>query len=738
MKNKLSPIISLVLFSSLFVISEEVSFGQVPVQYYTPTLSSLKTAPKIPESINVGEGCIFDPPNSNILRETNPCPGGIDNVEFELYVQTVVASEMSAAWGTFDTKISGGTGDEGMNALKAQAVASRSFAINYQENNDSLICRIEKCQRFVEANKDSIENNVAAYQPAVDAVIQTKHYVLVDARNPEEGISPAFYAASTNSLDGTGKDPESELCTSFVDGWTGDPGFGDASGEYFYNINGQSGFPCHADDVLTTDGDTVGVFPNRGYPRAGHGAGMSQTGALRWAIGTAWNPPGEDYADTTRTTTGFANSGDIGDTIPGFDLKYLKDWRQILMHYYVYPFSPTHRSNPGPTTRLYQLSVAHTDSSVGTTLNLEAGRWEGIEVKFLNDVSAIIGSSTETLTLAPDTSGRQTFLICEEGADVDIQATLVLDGQDVESTCTGVPGKLANLKLSQGGTVKSTGACLQAGAYANVTIGAGKEVGFEDGGFLSSQEGTFTLNDNAIIGITSTAGAPEVHGGSSFILGTNSKLVFHRDAVIGEQDSAAVIFDGGDIDIYDGHVEFWNPDFDTDDIVIHNGGNASFYGDNILISANFEARIGSTFRAGPDDTSFPSEANMGGDHRLVLEGKDESDEDTVAEEQPEEIVEVSSDSSDDNSITIESYPNPFNPTTTIRYRLESDEFVTLKVYNMLGQEVNTLVSDFQTKGVWESLWDGRDNAGTPVASGTYLYQLTAGDITYSGKMVFLK
>ena len=580
------------------------------------------------------------------------------------------------------------------------------------------------------------------YDNAELAVQETSNFILIDNKNG--GCpAPTWFAASTNSIDGgTGNiNSGSAVCKDLVsqdtlDGWAGDPDWNEATGEYFESTG--KGFPCHADDVLDISGDTLGMFPNKGYPRAGHGAGLSQTGALRWAVGTQWNPAGQPYTHPNHDPTSYWDENDIGDAILADSV--LKDWRQILMHYYVFPFV-SHASEPGQEQRWYQISVADSASNASSTSNrlvLEAGAWEGTEVTILSDVHVKIGNSTsDDLELKADESGRTSYLICKEGSSVEFSGKVMGISAQVEATCTGNAGKTANMRLNKGGEFKADDACLQAGEYANVTIASGETVDFKDGGFLSNQSGTFTLEDDAIIGVATTAGAPEVHGGSSFILGTNSKLVLRRDAVIGEQDSAAVTFDGGDIDIYDGHVEFWNPTFDTDDIIIHNGGNASVYGDNILISANFEARVGSTFRAGPDDTSFPSEANTGGDQRLAIEGKDESEEETPAEEQPEDII-TSSNASDDESITIESYPNPFNPTTTIRYRLEADAFVTLKVYNMLGQEVNTLLSDFQTKGVWESLWNGRDNAGTPVASGTYLYQLTAGDITYSGTMVFLK
>ncbi len=70
------------------------------------------------------------------------------------------------------------------------------------------------------------------------------------------------------------------------------------------------------------------------------------------------------------------------------------------------------------------------------------------------------------------------------------------------------------------------------------------------------------------------------------------------------------------------------------------------------------------------------------------------------------------------------YPNPFNPTTTIRYEIQDGGNVTLAVFNVLGQQVAELVSGRQNAGVYEVNWDGLDASGQTAASGVYLYRLT--------------
>ena len=86
----------------------------------------------------------------------------------------------------------------------------------------------------------------------------------------------------------------------------------------------------------------------------------------------------------------------------------------------------------------------------------------------------------------------------------------------------------------------------------------------------------------------------------------------------------------------------------------------------------------------------------------------------------------------------QNYPNPFNPQTTIAYDLPANSQVTLKIYDLLGQEVKTLVDDFQTLGQKSVTWNGRNNFGEKVSSGLYFYKLQIADRVESRKMLLLK
>ena len=83
-------------------------------------------------------------------------------------------------------------------------------------------------------------------------------------------------------------------------------------------------------------------------------------------------------------------------------------------------------------------------------------------------------------------------------------------------------------------------------------------------------------------------------------------------------------------------------------------------------------------------------------------------------------------------------PNPFNPATTIRYSLNEAADVKLAVYNLLGQEIRSLVQQFQPAGSYTVVWDGRDAAGRQVSTGLYLYRLQAGADVVTRKMVLAK
>jgi len=82
---------------------------------------------------------------------------------------------------------------------------------------------------------------------------------------------------------------------------------------------------------------------------------------------------------------------------------------------------------------------------------------------------------------------------------------------------------------------------------------------------------------------------------------------------------------------------------------------------------------------------------------------------------------------------IGNYPNPFNPSTVIKYSLKDPELVTLKIYDILGREVSVLVNEIQSSGVHQLTFDGKN-----LSSGIYFYTLSAGRFIKTGKLLLSK
>ncbi len=89
-------------------------------------------------------------------------------------------------------------------------------------------------------------------------------------------------------------------------------------------------------------------------------------------------------------------------------------------------------------------------------------------------------------------------------------------------------------------------------------------------------------------------------------------------------------------------------------------------------------------------------------------------------------------------VSLDNYPNPFNPTTLIAYSLPNDSKIELRIFNIKGQLVKTLVDGKQLAGSYEMVWNGRDNNEKSVSSGIYFYKLSTKDETIMKKMLMLK
>ncbi|MBS3944787.1 MAG: T9SS type A sorting domain-containing protein [Melioribacter sp.] len=91
------------------------------------------------------------------------------------------------------------------------------------------------------------------------------------------------------------------------------------------------------------------------------------------------------------------------------------------------------------------------------------------------------------------------------------------------------------------------------------------------------------------------------------------------------------------------------------------------------------------------------------------------------------------------SLSVNNYPNPFNPTTTISYQLPEKSFVTLKVFDILGKEVETLVNENKSAGYHTVIFDaGHSERGRGMTSGVYIYTISANGIVQTKKMLLTK
>jgi len=86
----------------------------------------------------------------------------------------------------------------------------------------------------------------------------------------------------------------------------------------------------------------------------------------------------------------------------------------------------------------------------------------------------------------------------------------------------------------------------------------------------------------------------------------------------------------------------------------------------------------------------------------------------------------------------DNFPNPFNPTTNIRFSLTEREFVTITIFDMLGNTVNTIVNQIMEPGLKSITWDSKDDFGVDASSGVYFYSLQAGQKNITKKMILLR
>ncbi|HEX9972718.1 MAG TPA: FlgD immunoglobulin-like domain containing protein, partial [bacterium] len=86
----------------------------------------------------------------------------------------------------------------------------------------------------------------------------------------------------------------------------------------------------------------------------------------------------------------------------------------------------------------------------------------------------------------------------------------------------------------------------------------------------------------------------------------------------------------------------------------------------------------------------------------------------------------------------QNYPNPFNPETMIRFQIPQANHIIVRIFNTLGEEIRNVVNGRYQAGDYSVIWDGRDNSGKAVSSGTYIYQIQAGQYVDVKRMVLIR
>ena len=184
-----------------------------------------------------------------------------------------------------------------------------------------------------------------------------------------------------------------------------------------------------------------------------------------------------------------------------------------------------------------------------------------------------------------------------------------------------------------------------------------------------------------------------------------------------------------------GRIVIWaDEDQDTQGILHTN---------DIKLSAGGED-IGLIFISGTD-TVFVDSLSFGEQTNDISYGRYPDGSDTWQQMNPtpgtsntEELFTINSNIIPNSYKLYPAYPNPFNPETTISYDLPEQSFVEITIYDMLGKKVRTIVNEKQNPGHKSILWNAKDDYGTSVSAGLYIYQVQAGNFIQTNKMILLK
>jgi hypothetical protein len=167
--------------------------------------------------------------------------------------------------------------------------------------------------------------------------------------------------------------------------------------------------------------------------------------------------------------------------------------------------------------------------------------------------------------------------------------------------------------------------------------------------------------------------------------------------------------------------------------VVKNGADVIFTaGNSISLNGGITIELGAAFHADVDPGGLAKEPATADGSIISTRSHNNNEEQRVRDERSYQ------ESTPTRFSLSQNYPNPFNPATRIQYSLEKECQVSLKVYNLSGQEIRTLMNEYQTAGVKNTVWDGRNNHKQLVPSGIYIYKIVAADFIEHKKMSLVK
>ncbi|MBI2429629.1 MAG: T9SS type A sorting domain-containing protein [Ignavibacteriales bacterium] len=205
-----------------------------------------------------------------------------------------------------------------------------------------------------------------------------------------------------------------------------------------------------------------------------------------------------------------------------------------------------------------------------------------------------------------------------------------------------------------------------------------------------------------------------------FIFDMNGNEVFDLDSV----DHP---ISGGDNDPETDWIYWYNPVNKSPGTLGYDAWVASNFNDNLHVAEEVMARmVFVNFNAGSiSDPTFPANVNQklpesGSVFRILTTKTNQPGDRLIVHTTPLSVRESGGPL---RYHLYQNYPNPFNPTTTISYELPVKGNVVLRIFDMLGREIRTLIRATEEPGMKTVRWDAKNNEGRPVATGVYFYRL---------------